>query len=197
MSNERSEWDWDAVKHALRRALENEAVGGEPSAESAQQELRRRARELARPWSLEDNAETLSLLPFEIEGACYALEPDYVLEAFAAEALTPIPCTPGHVAGLIVLRGRMLPVLDLHVVLGMASQTGEGRRKVIVLSDGRMEFGLQCDRVLGTYELPLAQLQTENRGHSPYIKGITTDQWAVLDAGALLGDVSLVVDRTV
>ena len=46
-----------------------------------------------------------------------------VIEIAASEPIARLPRLPDHVPGLMMLRGRALPVLDLHVFLEVAETT--------------------------------------------------------------------------
>src|SRR4051794_29498302 len=82
--------------------------------EDAGQILRARAQALARTPERPQIAETLlELLEFRLAQECYALENRYVQEVYPLKDLTPLPCTPPFVLGIVNVRGHVLPVLDL------------------------------------------------------------------------------------
>lgn len=77
------------------------------------------------------------------------------------ETLRPLPCrplegAPAYVAGLSVIRGEPVPVIDLSVLL--AGQAGTPRRLVALRVDGR-PVALQVDEVVGLVAIAPADLR--------------------------------------
>lgn len=77
-----------------------------------------------------------------------------------APVMTPVPLAPNHVMGLAILRGEVIPVLDLERFLeieegpaGASAQDqwlqGTSARRVAVVSAGGMQAGLLCGEVRG------------------------------------------------
>ena len=71
------------------------------------------------------------------------------------QAITPVPRTSPFVAGVMNLRGRIVPVIDLRKRFGLPVGTGEqnGRRIVIVETEG-LTAGLIVDAVSEVLRLP-------------------------------------------
>lgn len=73
---------------------------------------------------------------------------------------TALPHAPGHVLGLVNLRGTVLPVIDLARRLGLPGGTGDAARKVvIVVTDGERAFGLVVDAVSDILAVPAEAMQ--------------------------------------
>jgi len=68
---------------------------------------------------LEIEPRTTSLLTFELDGQRSALLASDVVEVQRAVAMTRLPRSPPIVEGVIDLRGRLVPVLDLRMKLGL------------------------------------------------------------------------------
>jgi purine-binding chemotaxis protein CheW len=79
-----------------------------------------------------------------------------------APAMTPVPLAPAHVLGLAILRGEVIPVIDLERFLeldeakasaGAAAQDqwpqSTAASRVAVISAGGMQAGLLCTEVRG------------------------------------------------
>ena len=62
------------------------------------------------------------------------------------QAITPVPRTPDFIAGVMNLRGRIVPVIDLRRRFGLPETTGRGQRIVIVDVEG-LTAGLIVDGV--------------------------------------------------
>ncbi|MDI6711153.1 MAG: chemotaxis protein CheW [Bacillota bacterium] len=88
------------------------------------------------------------LVIFGAGGNCYALDIADVREILRVTEITPLPQMPAYMEGVINLRGKMLPVLNLRSRLGLDRiPVDQHTRIILVESLGRL-FGLIVDRVL-------------------------------------------------
>jgi purine-binding chemotaxis protein CheW len=77
-------------------------------------------------------AEATLYLTFTLQGDAYALDIFHVTEILEHRPLTVVPMTPDFIRGVINLRGRAVPVIDLSLRFGHA-QTVIGKRTSIVI----------------------------------------------------------------
>ncbi len=187
--------DWEAVHGRL--ALAAAALSGEVATDSEQARriLEARRKRAAVPPAQPDEAEKLAVLAFSISGESYGVEIRYVREVCRLRELTPIPCTPGFVAGAVILRGRVLVVIDLRSYFELPSAGLTELNQIIVLGDDADEFGLLADSIDGTRLIAAAELRenlpTLAGARGMFIRGITGQMLAVLDGHRLLKDESL------
>jgi purine-binding chemotaxis protein CheW len=92
------------------------------------------------------------LLTFSLAGEYYALAVLKVREIIKLVTITPVPQMPGHVKGVVNLRGKIIPVVDLRVKFGMAAATPSDRTCIIVVqvhgsSHAMTALGLVVDSV--------------------------------------------------
>ena len=59
------------------------------------------------------------LCTFRLQGLLFGIAADAVQEVLRAQPITPLPLAPPEVAGLINLRGQIVPALDLRRRLGL------------------------------------------------------------------------------
>ena len=177
-----------------------------------------RARRLARGAHDEDDgADRTEVVEFLLGDERCAVESRYVGEVFPPFRMTPIPCTPSFVAGVVNLRGRIVSVVDLKILFGMPapersehserSEPGKLRerseprapQRIVLLCSDDMELGLLADGVPGIAVISRALLHpplpalTGARG--TYILGIGGNGLAVLDGAKILSDGSLIVNE--
>jgi purine-binding chemotaxis protein CheW len=99
------------------------------------------------------------------------------------------------------LRGRILSLLHLDRLLGLASVGQAPMQQVIILSNNSMEFGLLVEQICGVAQLPLSKIQDELPTLSDqaqrYLRGLTPDRQILLDAQLLLNDPALCVDEEI
>jgi purine-binding chemotaxis protein CheW len=74
-----------------------------------------------------------------------------VREIIGLLEITAVPHTPGHIKGVINLRGRVIPVLDLRIKFGMPEKEYDERTCIIVVEfhgpGGNVQIGMLVDSV--------------------------------------------------
>jgi len=95
----------------------------------------------------------IELLAFRLGTEEYALLVEQVREVIKLWDIASVPNTPDYVLGVISLRGKVLPVIDLCKRLGLPPGARDGRARIIVVSLDDEETGLIVDRVTGVVKL--------------------------------------------
>jgi purine-binding chemotaxis protein CheW len=90
-------------------------------------------------------------LTFSLDREEYGIGILKVKEIIGMMRITPVPQTPEHVKGVINLRGKVIPVLDLRARFGMASTEYTERTCIVVVEidspSGKLHMGLVVDSV--------------------------------------------------
>jgi len=173
-----------------------------PAAPDARQILRARARALARPPERAAvAAASLELLEFRLARESYALETHYVREVYPLKNLTPLPCTPPFVLGIVNVRGRILPVLDLKKFFELPEEGLTDLHRIILVHGNDLELGLLADVIAGVRTIPVERLQaslpTLTGIRAEYLKGVTAERLVVLDLDRILADPKIIVHEEV
>jgi len=168
-----------------------------------QQILAERARVLAQPLNAHATDGELQLVVITLGDERYGVDSRWVQEVVPATRVTPLPGTAAYWAGLVNLRGRLVPLLDLNsflVTLGVhAAQppAPNATSRIVLVSVAGLEVGLLADDVSEVRRVAASQIGpslAESAGSSqPMIVGVTTDLLSVLDLEALLRDPQLAV----
>src|SRR6059036_3053577 len=109
---------------------------------NAKQILRARAQALARTPERGQVAGTLlELLEFRLAQERYALENRYVVEVCPLKELTPLPCTPPFVLGIVNVRGRIMPVFDLKKFFDLPEKGLTDLHRIILVRGNDLELG--------------------------------------------------------
>jgi purine-binding chemotaxis protein CheW len=169
---------------------------------AAAQTLRARARVLARPPAYVPAAETLlEVLEFRLAQETYAIETRYVREVYPLKDLTPLPCTPPFVLGIVNVRGRILPVFDLKSFFDLPKQGLTDLHRIILVEGNEMELGLLADVTVGVRSISADSLQPSlsifTGIRSEYLKGVTAERLVVLDVARILADPKIIVHEEV
>ena len=164
--------------------------------------LRARAQALSRrPERAPIVGASLELLEFRLAQERYAVETCFVREVLPLRDLTPLPCTPPFVLGVVNVRGRILPVLDIKKFFDLPDQGLTDLHRIIFVHGHDLELGLLADAVVGTQTLPVDGLQTTlptlTGIRAEYLKGVTAESLVVLDLDRILTDPKIIVHEEV
>lgn len=104
-------------------------------------------------------AEVTDTVVVRLGGTRYAVAMDAVAEVGRPPHVTRVPGVPGWISGVANWRGRILPVVDLRVLLGAPTPDLGLNGRVVVLARGGVTLGLLAERVEGVVSLELDQLE--------------------------------------
>ena len=192
--------DWSEVKQRLETARVAIEHIWAPTAGETKRVLEERARALARqPARAEAADEWIEVLEFTLAHERYAVASEYVREVYPLEELTPLPCTPPFVLGIVNLRGEILSVIDIKKFFDLPEKGLTDLNKVIVLESEGMVFGMVADAIGGVHRILRADIQpslpTLTGIREDYLQGVTAERVVILDAEKLLHDEKLVVNE--
>ena len=163
--------------------------------------LAERARLLAREPDCSEEGESIDVVEFMLGDESYAFESSYVSEVYPLRDLTPLPCTPPFVLGIVNVRGQILSVIDLTQLLDLRNrEPGEGA-KIIILNAQGSRLGVLADRLIGVRSIRTDQIQTSlvtlTGLRAELLKGVHSEGLAIMDAAAIISDPRLVVNEEV
>jgi purine-binding chemotaxis protein CheW len=137
------------------------------------------------------------VLEFRLAQERYAVESQYVQEVHPLKELTPVPCTPPFVVGIVNMRGRIVPVLDLKKLLDLPEKGLTDLHLVILVRGAAFEVGILADVIVGVRSIPFETLQpslpTLTGVRSQFLKGVTAERVVVLDLARILADPRIIV----
>ena len=119
-------------------------------------------------------------LAFLVDSTEYVLPADDVLHMESFEGTTPVPGAPPYVAGLVQIRGRVVPVLDLRARFGSPPAERALGARVLVVRAGERVAGLLVDSAREVLDL-----RTEQFAPPPEV--LTHGGGGFIDAVAQLG----------
>ena len=86
-------------------------------------------------------------LLFYIEQMLHSVELQYVIEIITVQRVTHLPNLPEYVKGIINLRGKVIPVIDIRLKLGMEERPYDDKTCIVVIDINEMHIGLIVDSV--------------------------------------------------
>ncbi len=112
-----------------------------------------------------DNANKLAgkYLTFFLAEEEYSLEILKVREIIGLMAITPVPRTPSYIRGVINLRGKVIPVVDLRLKFGMDATMDTEETCIIVVDVSRdgheIQMGILVDRVSEVMDIKAEEIE--------------------------------------
>ena len=98
-------------------------------------------------------------LTFLLDEDKYGIEILKVREIIAMVDITPIPNVPDFVQGVINLRGRIIPILDLRIKLGFTAIEYIDHTCIIIVEYNNTNIGIVVDHVSEVIDLKGADLE--------------------------------------
>jgi purine-binding chemotaxis protein CheW len=115
-------------------------------------------------------------ITFEVGGQLFGLDIMVIREIRAWTPATKLPRVPHYVAGVVNLRGTVLPVIDLAARLGWASTEATPRHAIIVTQVNGQARGMIVDSVSDIITLAAEALQPPPASSAedivPFIEGL-------------------------
>jgi purine-binding chemotaxis protein CheW len=139
--------------------------------------------------------DSTSYLTFALGDEKFAIPVDHVQEVVEFGQVTKVPNAPVYMLGIINLRGRVLPLLDTKLKLGLPATTLSHKSRIMVLDlqledDKNLQIGAMVDLAKEVIEISEGEIQEapefENLKTSAPITGIVNKQ----------GDITMIMDIT-
>lgn len=108
---------------------------------------------------MENGAQEIQLVVFQLAGETYGVEITSVQEIIRMQEITKVPRTPPFVEGVINLRGRIIPVIDLRKRFRLPLGEKTATSRIIVVEVGQVTVGMIVDAVSEVFRLPTGALE--------------------------------------
>ena len=126
------------------------------------------------------------LVVFDLAGEVYGVNIETVREIIRMQEVTYVPDAPDFVEGVINLRGRVIPVVDLRKRFSLAVTDATDESRVVVVDIGGQDIGVIVDAV--TEVLRIAEDSVE-----PASSLVTTEDSYYIEGIAKVGDRLLIL----
>lgn len=126
--------------------------------------------------NLTEDTQKDKYLTFRLADEDYGIEICYVTEIIGIQKITKVPDMANFIKGVINLRGKVIPVMDVRARFCLPPREYDERTCVIVVNVNEQDIGLVVDRVNEVVDIPAAQVEpppaaSQSRS-SNYIRGI-------------------------
>ncbi len=136
-------------------------------------------------------------MTFKSGSEYFGLEIQYVQQIIQFQAITKIPETEDYIKGLINLRGKIIPVVDVRVRFRQGECEYNDKTCILVITVKDTTVGLIVEQIAEVAEiqkeniLPPPTIGRNDKGHNKYVYGIGkvgTSVKLLLDPEKLLYD---------
>lgn len=131
---------------------------------------------------------------FKVGGAEYAIPADQVAQMESYTGATRIPGAAPHVAGIVQIRGRVVPVVDLRVKFGLEAAAVTPDSRLVIARLGDRQVGLLVDLAREVVRLapeqvkaPPAMVSAQSGGIVRAIAHVGPRMVMLVDADGLVG----------
>ncbi|MCD4828896.1 MAG: chemotaxis protein CheW [Candidatus Cloacimonetes bacterium] len=111
----------------------------------------------------EQNDYSGKYLTFRLMDETYGIHVSAILQIIAIPQITPIPKTPAFVKGVINLRGKIIPVVDLRLRFVLEHTEYDERTSIIIIrtsaGEGEIFIGIIVDTVLEVLDIVSEQIE--------------------------------------
>ena len=123
----------------------------------------------------EEDTQKGKYLIFSLGNEFYGIEIKYVTEIIGVQPITEIPELPDYIKGIINLRGKIIPVMDVRIRFKKSPMEYNDRTCVIVIDVKDTSVGLIVDsvsEVLSIEEEDIVPPPDVKKGGNKYVKAI-------------------------
>ncbi len=120
----------------------------------------------------------------------YAIEILKVQEIIGLMPITPVPSMPPYIRGVLNLRGKIIPVMDLRTRFGFKAIDDTEETCIIVVQEGQFRMGVVVDKVSEVVDIDGSQIE-----EVPSFGSKSTDEY-LAGIGKLEESVKLLLDAT-
>lgn len=117
-------------------------------------------------------------MTFQIADECYGIAITYVQEIVGIQSITAVPETEDYIRGLINIRGKIIPVIDVRIRLKQSPRDYTDRTCIIVIGVKSTVVGLIVDEIAGVITVNEKEiilppsLSQSTAGNSKYVFGL-------------------------
>jgi purine-binding chemotaxis protein CheW len=147
--------------------------------------------------------ESMKAIICRISAEEYALNVNHVLSIERIQNIRPVPHTEAHMAGIMQLRGSIVPVMDLRSWLGLEptgqDHEGQAEKRIVVTEYNDKRLGLIVDAATDVTDIDLSSVQSVemNEGSKEISRVANLDSRLILilDVPTLIDKLHFVFDQ--
>ena len=123
-----------------------------------------------------DDSQKDKFLTFHLGEEDYGIEICHVTEIIGIQKITSVPDMPESIRGVINLRGKVIPVMDVRSRFKLESREYDDRTCIVVVAIDETLVGLVVDQVKEVVEIAESQIEpppcSNSKSSGSYINGM-------------------------
>lgn len=124
---------------------------------------------------LEEDTQKDKYLTFALGDQVYGIDISHVTEIVGIQSITEVPELPDYICGIINLRGKIIPVMDVRLRFKKPRREYNDRTCIIVIEIWQVAVGLIVDSVSEVLRIPEQDIVPPpelTKGSNRFIRGI-------------------------
>ena len=105
------------------------------------------------------DAQADKYLLFRIGKEIYGIDIKHVTEIIELQKITEVPDMPEYINGVINLRGKIIPAMDMRLRFHMEVREYDSRTCIIIVNVNNKAIGLVVDTVAEVQDIPLENIE--------------------------------------
>ncbi len=137
----------------------------------------------------------LQAVVFMLNRAYYGVPILQVQEIVKMTEITELPNTPDFVQGIVNLRGKIIPIIDMRKRFGLPEETIDENWKILILKEEDVLFGVMVDQISEVEKVPATLIEKPPKivagVNGKFINGIAKTEnrlLILLDIAKILSD---------
>lgn len=126
--------------------------------------------------SIEEDTQKDKYLTFRLAKEDYGIEIRYVTEIIGIQKITEVPDMADFIKGVINLRGKVIPVMDVRARFSLPGRKYDDRTCIVVVNINDKPVGLVVDKMNEVVDIPADHIEpppvAADSRSSHYIKGM-------------------------
>lgn len=128
-------------------------------------------------------------LTFVLDDRRYAFSIKNVIEIIGIQDITPVPESPSYMKGIINLRGRIIPLIDMRLRFKKEEIPYNKRTSIIIVRIADVDIGFIVDRVEEVVDISADEISP------PPVVTMDSASRYVMAIGKIKGDIILLLDQ--
>ncbi len=137
----------------------------------------------------DDEALENKYLTFKIADEIYGIFINDVIEIIELQKITEVPDMPKYVKGVINLRGKVIPIMDLRIRFKMEIREYDDRTCIVIVNINEKPIGFIVDTVLEVVDIPKTEIEP-----SPQFKNESNYEKYVSGLGKVGDEIKILLD---
>lgn len=128
-------------------------------------------------------------LTFKIADEVYGIIISNITEIIELQKITEVPDMPKYVKGVINLRGKVIPIMDLRIRFKMEKREYDDRTCIVIVNINEKPVGFIVDTVLEVVDIPKTEIEP-----SPQFKNESSYEKYVSGLGKVGDEIKILLD---